>query len=152
MFEKIDTTLNNLSSGALLTSGNEPCNVMTIGWGFVGFMWRKKVIAVAIRESRLTKEFVDKTGEFGLSIPKSGEMRQEIKLCGTKSGREVDKISMIKTKNATKIGTKLVDGCELYYECKVLAAIPMNKDDMNDNIKEFYADDDMHVLYIAEIL
>lgn len=149
MFNGDEISLERLPSGAFLTSGN---NVMTIGWGFIGYMWRKRVFIAPVRESRFTKEFIDKTGEFAVSIPCEGELKAELKLAGTKSGRDIDKLSKISNHKADEVNTVLIDGAERYYECKVLASIPINKADLDDSVKAFYADDDMHILYIGEIL
>lgn len=149
MFNGDEISLERLPAGAFLTSGN---NVMTIGWGFIGYMWRKRVFIAPVRESRFTREFIDKTGEFAVSIPREGELKSALKLAGTKSGRDVDKLGEIDSHKAEKVNTVLIDGAEKYYECKVLANIPINKSDLDDSIKGFYDDDDMHILYIGEIL
>lgn len=149
MFNGDEISLERLPAGAFLTSGN---NVMTIGWGFIGYMWRKRVFIAPVRESRFTREFIDKTGEFAVSIPREGELKSALKLAGTKSGRDVDKLGEIDSHKAEKVNTVLIDGAEKYYECKVLASIPINKSDLDDSVKDFYSDNDMHILYIGEIL
>lgn len=149
MFNGDEISLERLPAGAFLTSGN---NVMTIGWGFIGYMWRKRVFIAPVRESRFTREFIDKMGEFAVSIPREGELKSALKLAGTKSGRDVDKLGEINNHKAEKVNTVLIDGAEKYYECKVLASIPINKSDLDDSVKDFYSDNDMHILYIGEIL
>ena len=52
----LDTALN---TGAFLCSGD---NVMVISWGMIGVMWGKKVFVAPVRESRYTKEFIDRLG------------------------------------------------------------------------------------------
>lgn len=152
MFDNTESSLKQLVKGAFITSGDEPCNVMTIGWGFIGYMWRKPVFIAPVRQSRFTKTFIDNTGEFAISVPRDGDKHDELKLCGTKSGREVDKIAMLNTRKATKINTKLISDCNNYYECKVLAAVPLDIDMLDESVRNNYADGDMHVLYIGEIL
>lgn len=44
-----------------------------------------------MRESRYTKEFIDRLGTFTVSVPPMREMLDAVKFCGTKSGREYDK-------------------------------------------------------------
>ena len=139
-----------LNSGAFLVSGD---NVMTVSWGTIGVMWGKKVLVAAIRDSRYTKTFVDKTGEFTLSIPKSKEMKKELAYCGTKSGRDVDKwqnTEMVKQK-AKEVSSFVVGGCEKYYECKVLTVIDMKKADLTQ-IEKSYPTMDLHNFYFAEIV
>ena len=81
----LDTALN---TGAFLSSGD---NVMVISWGMIGVMWGKKVFVAPVRDSRYTKEFIDKSGTFTVSVPPMREMLDAVKFCGTKSGREYDK-------------------------------------------------------------
>ena len=76
----------------LVTAGNEEkANTMTASWGGMGVMWGKNVVFVFIRDSRFTKEFIDREGRFSLSFP-SEEYRKEMKFLGTVSGRDEDKI------------------------------------------------------------
>ena len=47
----------------LLTSGDAAAgkaNPMTISWGFMGTIWNKPVVIVAVRPQRHTREFIEK--------------------------------------------------------------------------------------------
>lgn len=154
-FTGIDKTMQEyLNKGAFLVAGREKPNVMTVSWGMVGVMWRKKIVVVPVRESRYTKEFLDKEGEFTLSVPYE-KMSKEIAFCGSKSGRDVDKfqeLGLEKVKSE-KVSTCMVGGCDAYFECKVLAKIPLTADVLPDEVKEIaYKDSDYHTLYIGEVL
>ena len=75
----------------LITAGNmHHYNTMTASWGTVGFLWGKPVVCVVIRPQRYTLEFVEKEDCFTLSFFDE-KYRDALKLCGTKSGREVNK-------------------------------------------------------------
>ena len=154
-FIGIDKTMHEyLNVGAFLVSGKDKPNVMTVSWGMVGVMWRKKIVVVPIRESRYTKEFLDKDMEFSLSVPYN-KMQKELAFCGTKSGRDVDKFSELGLEKikCEKVGTYKVGGCDAYFECRVLAKLPLNKDMLPDEVKEIaYKDSDYHTLYIGEVL
>lgn len=141
--------LESLKAGAFLSSGT---NVMTIGWGYFGVMWGKKVFIAPVRYSRHTKKFLDHTKEFAVSFPKTGDMTKELKICGTKSGRDTNKLALLNTFEASKIGTSLISGCEHYIECKLMATIPVAMENLEPSAKEFYKNGDLHVLYIGEIL
>ena len=67
-------------------------NTMTASWGGVGIMWGKPVAYVFIRPQRYTKEFIDGTDTFSLSIL-GEEHRKTLSYLGTVSGRDEDKIS-----------------------------------------------------------
>ena len=143
-----------LNKGAFLVAGSEKPNVMTVSWGMVGVMWRKKIVVVPVRESRYTKEFLDKEGEFTLSIP-FNKMEKEIAFCGKASGRDVDKFEALGVEKikGDKVSTCKVGGCDEYFECKVLAKIPLTHDMLPDEVNEIaYKDFDYHTLYIGEVL
>jgi len=76
----------------LVTAGNKDhFNTMTASWGGIGFLWNKPVVYVFIRPERYTFEFIEKSEYFTLSF--LGEENRAIhKICGSKSGREVDKV------------------------------------------------------------
>lgn len=47
---------------ALLGAGTmDSFNMMTVNWGGLGVIWFKDVCTVYVRESRYTKEFMDKS-------------------------------------------------------------------------------------------
>lgn len=156
-FDGAEQTLTTMGAqGAFLTAGGAGQeNVMTVGWGMFGVMWYKRILVVPVRESRYTKELIDKNGEFGVSVPKSGEFLKELGFCGNKSGRDVDKFEAAKLvkRKANKINTCLVDSCEKYYECKLICKVPLTADILPEDIKKSaYARPDYHVLYLGEII
>lgn len=149
-FENMQCLDSALNTGAFIVSGD---NVMTASWGFVGVMWGKKVFVAPIRDSRYTKEFIDSTGVFTVSIPKSATMSAELKFCGTKSGREYDKWAEtgMKKVKAKSVDTCVVDGCERYLECRVLSVLPMGDMDLS-GLDKWYPTHDMHNFYFGEII
>ncbi len=75
----------------LITAGSiDHYNMMTASWGTIGFLWGKPVACVVIRPQRYTLEFVEKEECFTLSFFNE-RYRSALKLCGTKSGKEIDK-------------------------------------------------------------
>lgn len=153
MFKLSEIALNGLASGAFLSAGGaEKCNVMTIAWGMLGIMWRKPVFMAPVRVSRYTAEFIDNDGVFCVSIPYNGSLSAELKMCGSKSGRSYDKISQLNTTKCHSIDTLAVSGCEVYYECRLLARVPLSTEMLGVSADEFYRDGDYHILYIGEIV
>ena len=67
-------------------------NTMTASWGGFGIMWGKPVCVCVIRPQRYTAEFVEENEMLSLSFLEEG-YREALKLCGTKSGRDCDKIA-----------------------------------------------------------
>ena len=77
---------------ALLTAGDrETRNTMTIGWCQLGRLWNLPVCTVYVRPERYTYRFLEDRDYFTVSVlPES--QRKTMALCGTQSGRDVDKI------------------------------------------------------------
>ncbi len=149
-FEDMGFMNSAFNTGAFVTSGD---NVMVASWGFVGVMWGKKVFVAPIRDSRYTKELLDKTGEFTVSVPAAGTMKKELAFCGSKSGRDCDKWAEtgMKKQAAKEVGTCVVAGCERYFECRVLGVLPMGDMDIS-RVAQWYAGGDLHNFYFGEIV
>lgn len=80
------------TQNALLTAGDrETCNTMTIGWCQLGRVWNLPVCTVYVRPERYTYQFVESHDYFTVSVlPETA--KKIMALCGTKSGRDLDKI------------------------------------------------------------
>lgn len=151
MFEQSQQDLTALSQNGIFLCAGE--NVMTVGWGAIGYLWKKPVVFIPVRESRYTKTFLDAKKCFTLSLPYHG-MKKELAFCGSKSGRDTDKFSQM---NMQKIAAKSVDsvivgGCQKYYECKTIADFPLSPDILPPFAMPFYNNGDYHRLYIGEIV
>ena len=79
----------------LITAGDEnSCNTMTASWGHLGCLWGNNdpSAVVYIRESRYTKEFVDKEPYFSLCVMDKS-FKKQMAYLGSTSGRDEDKIA-----------------------------------------------------------
>ena len=80
------------SQNALLTAGDKSgCNTMTIGWCQLGRLWSIPVCTVYVRPERYTYAFMESHDYFTVSVLPLSD-RQTAQVCGTKSGRDIDKI------------------------------------------------------------
>lgn len=138
----------------MTTSHGTKVNTMTIGWGSVGIMWRKPVFTALVRQSRYTKELVEQSGEFTVTLPLT-EMKAALGLCGTKSGRDLDKIAAAKLTlvPGQAVATPVIAGPGLQLECKVIYKQTMLPENLAaaDNAA-CYAEGDYHTLYYGEIV
>ncbi len=137
----------------LVCAGNDSgANLMTVSWGGVGVLWGKNVVFIFIRSSRYTKKFIDEGETFSLSFMGEG-YREELNLCGSKSGRDVDKWKETGLTPEFKNGTVYPKQAETVYLCRKLAAVPVGKETFIDPCIEgkWYADGDMHTMYVGEI-
>ena len=77
----------------LVTAGtSEKFNTMTASWGGLGWLWNKPVAFVFIRPERYTHGFIEASDCMTLSFY-GEEYREALKICGTKSGRDTDKVA-----------------------------------------------------------
>ena len=112
-FKNVEEILKNYTAhGCFVVAGERP-NVMTASWGFFGEMWGKKVAIVPVRDSRFTKGIIDEKREFTLCVPFGDKYKKELLYCGTKSGRDCDKVKDLNLKiaPAKKVNTYVIDGC-----------------------------------------
>lgn len=135
----------------LVSAGKEnKFNMMTASWGGFGEMWGKDVALTVIRPQRYTKEFIDNEEYFSLSF--YGDNKDIHKVCGSKSGREVDK-----TKETGL--TPVFDEKTVYFEqarvvviCKKLYCQKLEPECFVDkSIDEKWYDKDYHYTYVGEI-
>ena len=143
-------------NGLFLISGDDKThNIMTIGWGFCGRMWRKKTFIVPVRLSRYSHDILKNNGYFNVCIPKEGEMAQELSFCGTKSGRDVDKFKALglKTGKGHLTPCPVLTDCDIIYECKVIYAQDLDDQTISSSpLSSLYADHDYHTMFYGEIL
>lgn len=142
--------------GAFLTvKDGDKTNTMTISWGSVGFMWQNPVFIAMVRKSRYTSELIANADSYTISIPYGSEMKGALAICGTKSGRDIDKQSVagISFSPAQAVNSPIVDGCNIYYECKIVYKQAMDKAMLLPDIQQsMYSDEDYHTLYYGEIV
>lgn len=158
--ERIPAALEQIPKGAFLV-GEGSDNPITIGWATFGFIWGRPVIEVLVRKSRYTHQFMESGATFTISVPKQGTFVSELALCGTKSGRDIDKIAAAKltTKPARVGGASAIAGCESYFECRVLYRQDMALERMDDATRErcyganqVGTDGDPHTMYFGEVI
>ncbi len=153
----LNTTLATLANPGLLlvsTKRDGSSNVMTIGWGTVGIIWGRPVFVVLVRPSRYTYEFIEDSHVFTVNVP-SPDLREWVGVCGTKSGRELDKFAayQVATSPAQKVPSITIDACPIVYECRVIHhndVIPAHLDAEVE--ASAYRGADYHRLYYGEIL
>ena len=79
---------------ALLTAGSkDDFNTMTISWGGFGTIWNKPVVTVYVKPIRYTYKFMEDNDFFTVSFY-DDKYKKDLLTLGTKSGRDVDKISL----------------------------------------------------------
>lgn len=169
IFDYAGEIFKALPRGILLTTEAEDCiNAMTIGWGTIGIEWGVPIFTAYIRKSRFSYELIERTGEFTICAPygdnkDSAQVNKIIGICGSKSGRDLDKLAKV---GATVIDADIVrppaiKELPLTVECRVVYQTEEIVKNISSNFKKFYpeikTDDgeitfDSHVAYYGEIL
>ena len=152
---KIEQGMRELTTtGAFLTAKcGDQVNTMTISWGFIGFMWNKPQFIAVVRPQRYTDEFLKNgTHCFTISIPFEGKLQEELTICGTESGRDIDKSKVVHFIPAKSVDCPIVEGCDLYYECKINLAQQMDGALLAEGIVKQFYQEDYHWVYIGEMV
>lgn len=148
-----------MKKGILLTTKcGDTVNTMTIGWGSLGIEWGKPVFVAYVRESRHTRQLLDKTGEFTVNIPYGDVDKEIIRVCGTRSGRALDKIRALglTLEEPVSIAVPGIRELPLTLECKVLFRNVQDESRLPESIQERYYSainaKDYHIAYYGEIV
>lgn len=154
-----------LPKGILLNSKDAKFNSMVIGWGGLGTVWGKPVFTVYVREHRYTKAQLDSSGEFTISVPLDKPVPSIAKVCGTQSGRDVDKETEAHLTLETPeiISVPGIKEYPLTLECRILYSQEQVLERIPEDIRErmypqdvdgtyYMANRDAHTAYIGEIV
>ena len=136
----------------LITAGNKDgYNMMTASWGFMGEMWGEDSVAVVVRPERYTMDFIESSDYFTLTF--FGDNKDIHKVCGSKSGRNVDKTAL------TGLSPVASDNYVYFKEARLVLIIkkkyvqPMDKQFLIDKSidEKWYQNGGWHNLIIGSI-
>lgn len=136
----------------LITAGKkESFNTMTASWGGMGVLWNKNVAFCFIRPQRYTYEFVEKNDTFTLSFY-SECYRDALNLCGSKSGRDIDKAKATGLIPIFSDGGVFFEQADIVIVCKKIYFQDFDaKNFLDENIEKNYSGKDYHRMYVGEI-
>lgn len=128
-------------------------NTMTASWGMIGIMWGKPVLTCVVRPHRYTHEFTETT-DIATFTFFDEKYRSALQFCGTKTGRDYDKI-----KECGLTPCDDIDGAIYYNEAnlvivgKKMYADKYKEENFIDSsaAKQWYPSKDYHTVYIYEI-
>ena len=156
---------NMLPKGILLNTNADKFNSMVICWGNVGTTWNMPTFVAYVRENRYSKGCIDKTGEFSVSIPLEAPDAKITKICGWKTGRDIDKVNEagLTVCDPVVLNTPGIMEYPLTLECKVLHTGIIDLSQLPEEIRsKMYPRDvdgsypmanrDTHTVYTAHIV
>jgi flavin reductase (DIM6/NTAB) family NADH-FMN oxidoreductase RutF len=157
-FETANELMAHMKSGIFLsTRANGVDNTMIIGWGGITFLWGRPMMLVLVRDNRATYPLLEISKAFTLSVPSGVELSQQIRYCGTKSGRDGDKFLACKlTKGQAKyINAPIVLDCPLHYECTIQYRQVLDSEALPELVQNTYyapGNGHLHTLFFADIV
>ncbi len=139
----------------LITAGTTGhFNTMTASWGSMGILWNKPVAICFIRPTRYTYKFAEEYSHYTLSFFDEN-YRDVLNICGTKSGRDMDKIKatgltplLTSDKNIGFMESRMIIECKKLYSDDLVPGNFVFPDIARKN----YPRKDFHRFYIGEVV
>lgn len=141
--------------GFLTSKADDQVNTTTISWATIGYMWGKPVLIVMVRKSRYIHEIMNKAKSFTLSVPTNSEKKKALGICGSKSGKNVDKYQLagITLIDSESVDSPRIADCGVYFECKTIYSHEFDPMRMKgDSQDPWYQNEDFHTAYYGEIV
>lgn len=165
VYDYMNHILKQLKKGVLLTTKKDgKVNTMTISWGKIGIEWSKLIFCVYVRQNRQTHTMLD-SGEFTINIPYNQSVGKILGYCGTKSGKDTDKIKDLDLTlvDGREVSAPAIKELPLTLECKIIYKQLQDSTAIPDAFKEeFYPQDissdfcgankDYHTMFYGEIV
>ncbi len=161
VFEYSNEIMKALQTGVLLsTNVDGKQNAMTISWGSFGVDWGKPIFTTFVRESRFTLEQLEKNPFFTINVPLGDCDKKILSVCGTKSGRDMDKIQAtgLTLVPAEVNGVGGYKELPLTIECRVVYKQAQDTDQLNSgDLAKWYPKDDngkgdYHIAFVGEVV
>jgi flavin reductase (DIM6/NTAB) family NADH-FMN oxidoreductase RutF len=111
-------------------------NIMGLSW-WMYTSWNPMMIAISVSRERYSRECLEHHREFVLCFPSEGQER-DAWICGTKSGKNIDKFQETKFRpvHSKHVKPPIIEGSTVAYECRI--------------VKQVETGD--HTVYIADVV
>lgn len=129
----------------------ERVNAMTASWGAMGVLWSKPVAIGFVRPQRHTYGLTEREERVTLAFLDE-QWRDALTFCGTKSGRDYDKLKETGLASFELCGAPAIAQARLLVVCRKLYADDLREDCFVDKaMLEHYKAKDYHRFYVWEI-
>ena len=129
---------------------------MVIGWGHIGRVWERPVFITYVRECRFTYEMLTQNPEFTINVPINGLDKNAFRICGTKSGKDMNKIAAagLTLEEPEVITVPGIREFPLTLECRVLYQEEQDASKLPEEIRrQFYSiETSEHTAFYGEIV
>ena len=129
-------------------------NMCTIAWGSIGELWSKNVVTVYVKPIRYTNDFLLEDDYFTVTFF-DDKGKDALKICGTKSGRDINKVEAANLKVVELENGITFEGFKRVYVCKKIYQEQFKKEcfvDSEDVINKYYKEEPYHYFYIGQIV
>lgn len=137
----------------LITAGlRKSFNTMTASWGGLGVLWDRKVAICVIRPGRYTHSFMEKSEYYTLSFF-SRKHKDALTVCGSKSGRDVDKVKEAGLTPVFEEKTIFFREARLVLECRKIYTHRITPAGFFDpTLERCYPQKDYHTMFVGELV
>ena len=126
-------------------------NAMTASWGCMGVLWSKPVCVLFVRPQRHTHSLTEAQDRFSIAFL-GEEHRDALRLCGTLSGRDTDKLEKAGLHTHALNGVDVISEAETVLIVKKLYADHLKEASFLDPaLLANYKEKDYHRFYVCEI-
>ena len=144
---------------AIVAEADGKVNATSSHNGGVGHIWGKHVVYAFLRNTRYTKELLDKSEYFSACFFDMSDKNnvQLMKVLDQLSGRNEDKLRLCHVSIEHAMKAPYIDDANFIILCRKIAAVPMTENTVLDEaiLNKQYTErhlDDFHTMYIGEIL
>lgn len=126
-------------------------NAMTASWGGMGILWNKPVLFAFVRPQRYTYELLEAADVCSACVLEEGN-KEAYRICGTKSGRDTDKIAQGNLHPAELDGVWGFEEAARVYKLKKLLVSDLKEEQFLDSaLLKNYPSKDYHRVYVFAI-
>jgi flavin reductase (DIM6/NTAB) family NADH-FMN oxidoreductase RutF len=125
-------------------------NAMTASWGGLGVLWNTPVATIYVRPQRHTYSLLENNERISLCFLGDGH-RKDLAQCGSKSGKDFDKILECGLKVDEIDGVKVISDSQTVMVCKKLYADDLKEEKFIDRSHLSHYNGDFHRFYVLEI-
>ena len=153
--EEILNRMQSKNGGVLCTVSDNAGrqNLLTLGWGLIGPNYHgNPIVVIAVAPPRYSWRFLEEVADFVLAIP-DDRIRPAVDLCGTKSGRDMDKFKEagLTAIPSVHVTAPSIQECPINIECRIYSRVaPPHRLLTPEHREKPVAD--QHTIYFAEAL
>ena len=128
-------------------------NLITLGWGQIGPSYHNHpTFVIAVAPPRYSWRFLEDVPEFVIAVP-DDTLRPAVDLCGTKSGRDLDKFKAAGLTPVPSVHVRppSIAECNINVECRIYATIAPPHMLLTPEHRQAPLEE-QHTIYFAEVL